>query len=362
MSTPFGKHLKLTLDGTSHGDVLSMRLSGFPAGFTVDFDALYAFLQRRAPGSGDVSTSRKEKDVPIFSSGFTGNITNGEDIVAVIQNENADSSAYQNINDTPRPSHADYAAVMKYGKNVDLRGGGHFSGRLTAIYCLAGGICLQYLASRGISVFSHIAAIHGVFDTPFSLDSVSTRERDILKNAAFPTLSAEAGEKMKAEIRHAKEEEDSVGGIIEGAVLGMPVGVGEHLFFGVEAVLSSALFAIPGVKGVEFGNGFSAASLFGSENNDPFVTDGSRIAILGNRAGGILGGMTSGAPIIFRAAVKPTPSIGKEQQTVSLFGMQNVTLKMQGRHDPSIVPRAVPVTEAAVAVALVDLLLEENPQ
>ncbi len=360
MSVPYGNHLKLTLDGASHGDGLSLRLSGFPAGFRVDFDALSRFLSRRAPGKNNYATARKENDAPVFFSGFSDGVTNGEDIVAVIANENADPSPYESVNDTPRPSHADYAALMKYRKNVDLRGGGRFSGRLTAAYCVAGGICLQYLENQGIRVFSHLLSVHGVADTAFSPDTVSENEYDILKGADFPTLDREAGEKMKAEIAKAKADLDSVGGIVEGAVIGLPAGIGEHPFFGVEAALSSALFAIPGVKGVEFGNGFSAASLFGSENNDPFVTDGKTVRIVGNRAGGILGGMTSGAPLVFRAVCKPTPSIGKPQNTVSLSEMKNVQINIRGKHDPCFAPRAVPVTEAAVAVALLDLLLEDN--
>lgn len=361
MSKRYGERLRLAVDGGSHDEKISMALSGFPKGFHVDTDELLRFMRRRAPGNAAYATKRKEPDIPVFLSGLDENgVTNGDEICAVIYNTNQHSSDYSSLRDTPRPSHADYAAVMKYGDTVDLRGGGHFSGRLTAPYCIAGGICMQYLLSRGIRVFAHAYEIAGVTDTPFDLAAVGKREYERLRARAFPTLSEAAETAMLDAIEYARLDGDSVGGVVEVAVTGLPAGLGEHLFAGVEARVASAVFAVPAVKGVEFGDGFAGTRLRGSEHNDAFVTDGSTVFTETNRAGGILGGMTSGMPLILRAAVKATPSISKPQRTVSLTRMENVTVEIGGRHDPCIVPRAVPAIEAAVAVAVCDILLSEG--
>jgi len=353
----YGKRIKLDIYGGSHDEKIGMILSGIPAGEAIDMDTLKAFMARRAPGNDPYSTSRKEPDEPVFLSGLDeNNVTTGEDIEAVIYNQNQRSGDYSSLADTPRPSHADFAAIMKYGKSVDLRGGGHFSGRLTAPMCIAGGICLQMLARRSIYIGAHIYSVGTVYDRPFDAVNISKRDLDILHYWKFPVLEGSAGAKMKSLIEHARSNGDSVGGIVECAVIGLPKGLGEHMFDSVESAISSIVFGIPAVKGIEFGAGFAASEMLGSENNDPFYVDGDKIKTRTNNAGGILGGMTSGMPLIFRAAIKPTPSIAKEQDSVSLSRMENVKITVGGRHDPCIVPRAVPVFEAAAALAIIDLL------
>ena len=356
MRKSYGQNISLDIFGGSHDEKIGMTLSGIPAGESIDLDALRAFLARRAPGRDRFSTTRRESDEPVFISGIENGVTTGEVIEAVIYNQNQRSGDYSSLVDTPRPSHADYAARMKYGEDVDLRGGGHFSGRLTAPMCIAGGICLQILERRGIKIGAHIYSVGSVKDTPFDPVAVSASDFDTIHSRDFSVLDECAGEKMKAEIDGARLYGDSIGGVIECAVVGLPTGLGEHMFGSVEAAVSSIVFGIPAVKGIEFGAGFGAAEMRGSENNDPFVTDGQSIFTKTNNAGGILGGMTSGMPLIFRAAIKPTPSIALEQDTVSLSRMENVKITVGGRHDPCIVPRAVPVFEAAAALAIIDLM------
>ncbi|MBQ4091110.1 MAG: chorismate synthase [Clostridia bacterium] len=360
MQNAYGTNLKLKIYGGSHDDHIGMKLSGIPQGHKIDLDELRAFISRRAPGQNAYSTARRESDEPVFLSGLDGNVTNGEVIEAVIYNKNQRSGDYRSFQDVPRPSHADFAARMKYGENVDLRGGGHFSGRLTAPMCIAGGICLQILKAQGIRIGAHIACVGNVCDTPFDAVSLSDNELYAASRKGFPALDDERGEEMRAVIAAAKKEGDSIGGVVECAIVGAPSGLGEHMFMSVEGRISSIVFAIPAVKGIEFGLGFGSTKLRGSQNNDPFVTDGKTVTTLTNNAGGILGGMSSGMPIIFRAAVKPTPSIAKEQDSVSLSRMENVKLSIGGRHDPCIVPRAVPVFEAAAAIAIYDMLLDNN--
>ncbi len=356
MENIYGKRIKLDIYGGSHDEKIGMTLSGIPKGEAVDLDALRAFMARRAPGNDAYSTARKEPDEPVFLSGLDGNITTGEVIEAVIYNQNQRSGDYSSLKDTPRPSHADFAAIMKYGGSVDLRGGGHYSGRLTAPMCIAGGICLQILARRGIHIGAHIYSIGSISDRPFDAVNVSKRDLDILHYWKFPVLEGAAGAKMKALIERARCDGDSVGGIVECVVLGLKAGLGEHMFDSVEGAVSGIIFAIPAVKGIEFGAGFASSALLGSQNNDPFYTDGESVKTKTNNSGGILGGMTNGMPLIFRAAIKPTPSIAKEQDTVSLSRMENVKITVGGRHDPCIVPRAVPVFEAAAAIAVMDLM------
>ena len=357
MSTTYGNNLKLTIYGGSHDEKIGMTLSGIPAGHKIDMEELLAFMKRRAPGQNAYSTKRKEPDIPVFLSGFAGDTTNGDVIEAVIYNTNQHSGDYSNLFDIPRPSHADYAAKMKYGDKVDLRGGGHFSGRLTAMMCIAGGICLQILQKSNVSISSHIYSIGNVCDAPF--DPISPTEQ--IKNLSgkeFPVIDSSLGDEMQKIIELARLDGDSVGGVVETAITGVNAGLGEHMFSGVEGRISSIVFGIPAVKGIEFGLGFGSSKILGSENNDPFYTDGKDIYTKTNNAGGILGGMTSGMPIIFRAALKPTPSISKEQDSVSLSKMQNVKLKIVGRHDPCVVPRAVPVFEACAAITIMDMMLD----
>ena len=361
MANTYGNNLKLSIYGGSHDEEIGMRLSGFPKGLVLDREELQRFMARRAPNGGAFSTPRKEPDVPVFLSGLSAeSATTGEEIHAVIRNTNAHSKDYSFIYDTPRPGHADFAALCKYGKSVDLRGGGHFSGRLTAPLCIAGGMALQYLAKRGIRVGAHIASIHGIKDDCFDPVNVSADTFDALGAAPFPVLNEAAGTRMQTAITEARGALDSVGGVIECAVTGLETGLGEHMFAGVEGRVSALLFSIPAVKGVEFGEGFHAADLFGSENNDAYTTDGKTVTTVTNHSGGILGGMTNGMPLVFRAVFKPTPSIAREQQTVSLSRMENTTISVPGRHDPTVVVRAVPVVEAAAAIAVLDLILDSE--
>lgn len=353
MSSFYGDTLKLSIFGQSHAQAIGMTLDGIPAGLKVNIEALSRFLSRRAPGNAPYATARKEGDQPEFLCGILDGHTCGAPITAVIANTNTRSGDYDNLRDCPRPGHADYTAQIKYGGYQDTAGGGHFSGRLTAPMCIAGGLCLQWLEDRGIRVGAHIASIAGIQDRPF--DMTAPKLEDIQRD--FPVLDAGAGEEMQKAILEAKSEGDSVGGVIECAVTGLPAGLGEPMFGGVESKIAGIVYGIPAVKGVEFGAGFASALMRGSENNDPFRMEGDRVITTTNHSGGILGGITSGMPLIFRAAVKPTPSIAREQESVSLSQRENRSLVIRGRHDPCIVPRAVPVVEAAAAIAVMDLLL-----
>lgn len=349
-----GSVLRLAVFGQSHSEAIGMTLDGLPAGIPVDPDELQRFLNRRAPGRNEWSTPRREEDRPEFLCGLKDGRTCGAPLTAVIHNRNTRGRDYDQLRAVPRPGHADYTAFVKYGEWRDYAGGGHFSGRLTAPLCIAGGILKQMLALRGISVDARILSIGGVRDPePFS-GSVAEKE--------FPCVSDEAGEGMKSAIEAARRDGDSVGGIIECVIRGVPAGLGAPMFDGVENRIAQLIFAIPAVKGIEFGAGFAAAEMRGSQHNDAYTVNGGVIRTESNHAGGILGGITNGEEIVFRAAVKPTPSISAAQQSVSLETMQPETLSVAGRHDPCIVPRAVPVTEAAAAIAISDFLLGGKSQ
>lgn len=353
MSSTYGENLKLSIFGQSHGAAVGMTLDGVPAGLAVDFDKLQAFLNRRAPGQNDWSTPRKETDRPEFLSGVLEGFTCGAPIAAVIPNTNTRSGDYSDLKDCPRPGHADYTAQIKYGGFQDAAGGGHFSGRLTAPLCVAGGLCRQWLEEMGIRVGAHITRI-GSASAPRFAPMSPELER---VSADFPVLTPEAGEEMKAVITAARAEGDSVGGEIECAVTGLPTGLGEPMFGGVESRIAQIIYGIPAVKGLDFGLGTGCAAAHGSESNDGYTVEAGRIKLLSNRCGGILGGITTGTPVIFRVTVKPTPSIRKPQRSVSLSRMEDTELVVKGRHDPCIVPRAVPVVEAAAAIAVFDMIL-----
>ena len=353
MSSTYGENLKLSIFGQSHGVAIGMTLDGIPAGLPVDTDALQIFLNRRAPGQNDWSTPRKEADRPEFLSGILDGFTCGAPIAAAIYNKNTRSGDYANLKDCPRPGHADLTAQIKYGGFQDAAGGGHFSGRLTAPLCIAGGLCKQWLECMGIQIFAHIAAISGISDTPF--DPLAP-DADLIQ-PEFPVINQDAGARMRAVISAAKSDGDSVGGIVECAVTGLPAGVGEPMFGGAESRIAQIVYGVPAVKGVEFGAGFAAAKLRGSQNNDDYVMTDGQIRTATNNSGGILGGITTGMPLIFRAALKPTPSISRPQQSVSLSSGKMQELVVKGRHDPCIVPRAVPVIEAAAAIAIFDMIL-----
>ncbi|MGE9875668.1 chorismate synthase [Hornefia butyriciproducens] len=329
MASEFGKNIRVSIFGESHGAAIGVSIDGMPAGVSVDMERLQHFLDRRAPGRSRFTTARREEDRPEFLCGIRGGVTCGTPITAIIRNRDTRSRDYSQMENIPRPGHADYAARMRYGGNEDCRGGGHFSGRLTAPLCVAGGIFLQALEAEGITVRARILEIGGNTEDP------------------------------RGEIEKAMAEKDSVGGIIECVVNGMPPGIGDPIYDGLENRISLAVFGIPAVKGIEFGRGFEAARLRGSENNDAFYFDGGTVKTRTNNHGGILGGISSGMPIVFRVAVKPTPSIGKEQDSIRYDTGENVKMTVQGRHDPCIVPRAVPCVEAAAAMAIYDLMAGE---
>ena len=349
MSSSYGENLRLTIFGQSHSAAVGMTLEGLPAGVTIDMEKLRAFLARRAPGQNAWSTARKEADLPEFLSGLRGDVTCGAPLTAIIRNTDTRSGDYAPFAVTPRPGHADYTASVKYHGFQDPAGGGHFSGRLTAPLCIAGGVCLQILEGLGVRVVSRIAMIGGIEDRGELLASTADKP--------FPVVDGERGEQMRAAISDARAAGDSLGGIVECAVLGLPAGLGDPMFDGMENRIASLVFGIPAVKGLEFGAGFAVASMRGSENNDPFTVEDGEITTVTNHCGGILGGITTGMPLVFRAAFKPTPSIAREQQSVDLNTMETARLSVGGRHDPCIVPRAVPVIEAAAAVAVYDAWL-----
>ena len=353
MSSTYGENLKLSIFGQSHGAAIGMTLDGISAGLPVDQDKLQSFLNRRAPGQNDWSTPRKEEDRPEFLAGILDGFTCGAPIAAVIHNKNTRSGDYDNLKDCPRPGHADYTASVKYGGFQDAAGGGHFSGRLTAPLCIAGGLCMQWLEEMGIRIGAHILAIGECGDMYFDpldpeLESVGTD---------FPVLDAEAGVAMRVLIGRARAAGDSVGGIIECAVTGLPAGIGEPMFGGVESRIAQIVYGIPAVKGLEFGMGFDCACIPGSQSNDAFAVLDGKIVTETNNAGGILGGITNGMPLIFTTAIKATPSIACPQQSVSIQNGTVTELSVKGRHDPCIVPRAVPVIEAAAAIAIYDMIL-----
>jgi len=347
-STFVGQKLRLSIFGQSHSEAIGMTLDGLPAGIPLDLEALQRFLNRRAPGQNDWSTPRREEDRPELLCGLKDGFTCGAPLTAIIRNTDTRPRDYAQLKTTPRPGHADLTAELKFGGYQDYRGGGHFSGRLTAPLCVAGGILKQALALHGVAVDARIAAIAGICDeSPFT---ASVTEKP------FPVTDDAAGARMRAAIREAREEGDSVGGVIECAVRGLPAGIGSPMFDGLENRIASAVFAVPAVKGIEFGSGFAGASLRGSENNDAFCVRDGKIETLTNNAGGILGGISTGMPLVFRVAVKPTPSVARPQQSVNLQTLTEQQLRIEGRHDPCIVPRAVPVIEAAAALAVYDLL------
>ena len=330
MSSRYGRNYRIAIFGESHAPAIGVEIEGVPAGARIDMAALQAFLERRAPGRDSLSTARHEADAPEFLCGVKDGVATGAPIAAIIRNGDTRSKDYGEFADVPRPGHADYPAEVKFGGYHDKAGGGHFSGRLTAPLCIAGGIALQLLGRRGVSVDARAIRVGGETDP----------------------------DRMKAAIAAARDEGDSVGGVVEAEVRGLPAGVGDPIFCGLENLIAQAVFGIPAVKGIEFGEGFAAADLKGSGNNDPYGVEDGRIVPLSNHAGGILGGISTGAPIVFRVAFKPTPSIAKEQDSVDLAKRVPVKLRVKGRHDPCVALRAVPCVEAAAAIAVYDALLE----
>ena len=352
MKNTFGSSISVTLFGESHGEEIGAVLDGLAPGIPVDEEAIRHALSLRRP-SGELSTKRQEQDAFRIVSGVFRGKTTGAPITVLIENTAKRSADYESGDRMARPSHADYTAFVKYHGFEDYRGGGHFSGRLTAPLVALGAIVRTALAEKGITLGTHIAELGEISDRPFEN---AMQDIAALDEMIFPVLSPDASERMQAYIRTAAGDGDSVGGVLESVVLGMPAGVGEPFFDSVESILSHMLFSIPAVKGVSFGAGFDFAKMKGSEANDPFRNQNGKVVTSTNRNGGILGGITSGMPLLFRTAIKPTPSIFKEQETVLLGSGENAVLKVHGRHDPCIVHRARAVVDACTALALADLL------
>ena len=357
MSSTWGSNIKLSIFGGSHTEAIGVVLDNLPANEKIDLEAIRVQMARRAPGRDKTATTRAEADEPQILSGLLNGVTTGAPLAAVIHNTNMRSKDYSMLKTHPRPGHADYTAAIRYGGANEIRGGGHFSGRLTACLVFAGAVCRQILERRGVTVGAHALRIGSVTDSAFDPVHVSADELNALNTRFFSVTDASAEDAMREEIEKVRLDADSIGGVIECAAVGVPAGIGSPMFGGVENVLASILYGIPAVKGVEFGAGFGVSGMRGSENNDAFYYgEDDRVYTETNNAGGILGGITTGMPIVFRVAVKPTPSIGKVQHTVNLAEKKNDTLTVVGRHDPCIVPRAIPVVEAAAAIALLDMM------
>lgn len=361
MSSTWGERIKLSIFGGSHTTAIGVNIDGLPAGEAIDWEEVLSQMARRAPGQDPTATRRKESDEPRVLCGLLEGVTTGAPLCAVIENTNQRSKDYDNLRVLPRPGHADYTAYVKYGNHHDVRGGGHFSGRLTAPLVFAGAVARQMLRRRGILVASHVASIGEVEDVLFDSVEIPTELMERLSGEYFPVIDPSKKEEMRAVVEAARMECDSVGGTVECVVTGLPVGVGNPMFDGVENKIASLMFGIPAMKGIEFGSGFGGSRQRGSQNNDPFYYDEEgNVRTKTNHAGGILGGITNGMPLRFRTAFKPTASISKEQDTVDLTTGQNAKLVIHGRHDPCIVPRAAAAVEAAACVAVLELLAESG--
>ena len=358
MGATFGHNLRMTIFGESHGKGIGLVLDGLTPGTPIDEVFIKEEMARRAPGQNKMSTQRQEKDAYIIESGvFEGKAT-GTPLCVLIPNSDQHSKDYSLLKDVMRPGHADYAGKVKYKGFNDYRGGGHFSGRLTAPLVFTGAIAKSVLAQKGITVGAHVARIGTITDSLFNPLGEQEERLLSLRKQTLPVLDESKATLMEAEILSAKEQQDSVGGIIEVMATGMPPGIGDPFFDSLESRLAHALFSVPAVKGIEFGTGFSIAALKGSEANDPMVFEGDKVRTIRNNNGGITGGITNGMPVLFRVAIKPTPSISQPQKTVNVTTGENTTLEIKGRHDPCIVPRAVPVIEAVTAWTLLDMLSE----
>lgn len=358
MNGVWGNKLQLSIFGESHGRAIGIVINGLEPGIELDMEMINKEMERRAPGRNKYSTQRKEGDKVEIVSGFFNGKTTGTPLTAMIWNGDQHSKDYGNIKDTPRPGHADYTGFMKYKGFNDYRGGGHFSGRITAPIVFAGAVSKQILMKQNIFIGSHILSINNIREDNF--DRVNIKEETLKKLTlkAFPVLDEEKGEEMKNVISSARDNLDSVGGVIECCAINIPAGFGNPFFDSVESTLSHLLFSIPAVKGVEFGAGFDITKMKGSEANDDFYYDeAGNVKTYSNNNGGILGGITSGMPIVFRTAFKPTPSIYKEQKTINLCTKENDSIAINGRHDPCIVLRAIPVVEAVCAIGILDILL-----
>ena len=356
MSGVWGSKIKYSIFGESHGRAIGITIDGLPSGVELDLEEINREMLRRAPGKNKFSTPRQEKDQYEILSGFFNGKTTGTPLCAIIRNGDQHSKDYEKTKNLMRPGHADYTGFIRYGGFNDYRGGGHFSGRITAPIVFAGAVAKQILSKSGIVIGSHIKSIGKVDDEYFNDLNIEENLLKELSYKEFPTLQEDKGIAMQEEILKAREELDSVGGVVECAAINLPAGIGSPFFGSVESVLSSLLFSIPAVKGVEFGEGFNIATMKGSEANDEFYLEEDKIKTYSNNNGGILGGITSGMPVVFRVAFKPTPSIARQQKTVDISNNENTIIKVEGRHDPCIVQRAVPVVEAVAAMGILEML------
>ncbi len=359
MSSTWGQHLHLSIFGQSHGEAIGVTVDGLPAGMVIDRARLLREMARRAPGQSLLTTARKEADAPEILSGVLNGRTTGQPLCAIIRNTSQRSVDYGDGVDLLRPGHGDYTGHVRCFGFEDWRGGGSFSGRLTAPIVFAGALCSQWLESQGVKIACHVQQLGGVRDVSF-LEADPKEDYTYLKKMHLPVLKAGLDQAMEAEVLAARNAADSIGGVLECMVTGLPAGLGAPFFDSVESEISHLLFSIPAVKGVEFGEGFRFAALRGSEANDPFRMEDGRIVTETNHAGGVNGGITNGMPVVFRCVIRPTPSIAKEQQTVSLKTGENAPLAIHGRHDPCILPRAVPVVEAMAAIAVMELWKERQ--
>lgn len=358
MSSIWGNNFKISIFGESHGKCIGVVIDGLTSGIKLDLDFINSELQKRAPGHSKYTTARNEDDNFEILSGFYNGFTTGAPLCAIIKNKNQHSSDYS-FNKTPRPSHADYTSFVKYKGFADFRGGGQFSGRLTAVLVFAGAVAKQILSMKGIKLSSHILSIKDITDTPFKDIDLSKFHFSTLSSKEIPVINDISMSKMLNEINFQKENLDSVGGVVETAILNVPCGIGSPVFDSIESKVSSLIFSIPGVKGVEFGSGFEITHKTGSQVNDSFFIENGKIKTKTNNSGGIQGGISNGMPIIIRAALKPTPSIGIEQDTVDIAKMKDVKITIKGRHDPCIALRGIYAVESAAAIAILDLLEEK---
>lgn len=358
MSSVWGKNISLSVFGESHGEAIGINIDGLPPGIELDFQFIKKEMERRAPGNSSISTKRQEKDKFQILSGYFNNKTTGTPLCAIIWNKNALSKDYILMENIMRPSHGDYTGHIRYRGCNDYRGGGHFSGRITAALVFAGAIAKIILTKENIIIGSHILSIGDIQDENFNYLDIEEGLIKDLNNSDFPVLDHNIGMEMKDLILKVKEEKDSIGGVVEAVVLNLPPGIGSPFFHSIESHIASLLFSIPAVKGVEFGKGFEISKMQGSQANDEMYIQKEKVKTFSNNNGGILGGISTGMPLIFRAAFKPTPSIGKEQKTVNIKEKENTSLEITGRHDPCIVPRAVPVVESVAAIALLELILD----
>jgi len=353
MSFTLGNNIKITVTGASHSESIDVTVEGLPKGAAIDLDEVNAFLKRRQGGNAVYTTARKEKDEPVILSGISEGVLTGEPLSAKFINSNARSGDYKKMRVVPRPSHADYVAYVKYKGELDMSGGGFFSGRMTLPMCFAGAVCKQILKNRGIEINAHILSVGDANDDAF--DPVS-QDKAALADHVLPVLSKKAGDEMTAIMEAASRDGDSVGGCIECKVTGIGAGFGDPIYDSVESVISYGMFGIPAIKGIEFGEGFGVCRDYGSKSNDGFAIKDGKVTCITNNSGGIQGGITNGMPVIFRVAVKPTPSIYKPQRSVNLETMEECELQIEGRHDACIVPRVVPCVEAMCALTLLDVI------